>query len=72
MLVGHSSSETGRQMGERNSISCSMPLAEKQRGWLQRARCVKVYLVLFRKVKKTTAKSEDEDSQQRIYAFALD
>lgn len=45
MLVGSSSNETGRQMGKKNSVFCSLPNVEKQMDWLQHARFVKVYLI---------------------------
>lgn len=48
VFVGSSSSETnGRQMGKQNSIFCSLLDVEKLMDWLQHARFVEVYLVLF-------------------------
>lgn len=45
--IGSSSSETGRRMGKQNSIFCSLLHVEKLMDWLQHARFVEVYLVLF-------------------------
>lgn len=48
VFVGSSSSsETRRQMGKKNSIFCSLLNVGKLMDWLQHARFVKVYLVLF-------------------------
>lgn len=47
VFMGSSSSETRRQMGKKNSIFCSLLNVEKLMDWLQHARFVKAYLVLF-------------------------